>query len=194
MKYFLFFFLFAGARSAYAQLEVRIQWENSASGDAGDSIYYDSNRKLEWDDFQGKPDQRSIAAAVTSSGFGYSESMHSRNGKGILYITVNCFYNKSRSWVKQGMRSDYALVHEQHHFDITYLWACRFMAKLKAANFSDNNYNEVAERIYDECFHGLENNQNEYDGETRNGRIKSEQESWNRKIDGQLAAGVTNSR
>ena len=192
MKYCIFLFFTLLCYTAYAQLNVRVQWQFNRSADSGDTIYYEADRKLEWKDFKGDPERRSIAAAETSSGFGYDQSMKSRNGKGTIIITVYCFYNKFKSWVKPGMRSDYALTHEQHHFDITYIQTCLFIKKLKAAVFSLNNYNEVVEKIYDECFRELENNQNTYDSQTRNGQLKNIQEAWNRKIEDQLAALVTN--
>lgn len=90
------------------------------------------------------------------------------------------------------MRSDYALLHEQHHFDITYIVTCRFFQKLKNTAFTRDNYSELLDRINRAYYEELETLQNEYDGQTRNGQLKDVQLAWNKKIDGMLAALVIN--
>ena len=90
------------------------------------------------------------------------------------------------------MKSNYALLHEQHHFDITYIATCLFMKKLKAANFTMSNYSNLIDKINDECYVELEKMQNDYDGQTKNGQLKDVQAEWNKKIDQQLAALITN--
>lgn len=173
-----------------SQIFTTVQWQ--ASAPLGDTIFYQPGESLTWKDFQGEPEKRSIAIAITASGFGFSMSMKSRNGKTTLMITVNCFFNKKNSWVKPGMRSDYALLHEQHHFDITYIAACQFVKKLKAANFTLSNYSALIDKLNDESYVELERMQNDYDGQTKNGQLKDVQAEWNKKIDQQLAALLTN--
>jgi hypothetical protein len=192
MRYLLFslFLLVTGA--AYPQLNTTILWQDAGNGPSADTIYYNPDSKLVWRDFQAEPDQKSIAAAITASGFGYSMSMKSRNNRSTLVITVYCFFNKKNSWVKQGQRSDYALTHEQHHFDITYIAASRFVSKLRAANFTLSNYESLLEKINDDSYSELERMQNDYDGQTRNGRLKDVQADWNKRIDLQLASMAIN--
>jgi hypothetical protein len=192
IKNFLCTILFLVSISTYAQFTTTIQWQKVNKGNAGDTIYYDLNRKLNWVDFKGQPDVNSVAAAITESGFGYNMIMQSLNGKTNLVITVSCYFNKNKSWVKPDMNKDYALLHEQHHFDITFINACLFIKKLRAVNFTLKNYNSLINDIHDECFAALEKMQNEYDGETKNGRINQQQVLWNKKIDRQLNAIITN--
>ena len=66
--------------------------------------------------------------------------MNSYNNKTNVVITVFCYFNKKKSWVKKNMDSDYALTHEQHHYDITYINTCLFIQKLKQAQFNRGNY------------------------------------------------------
>lgn len=181
----------AGA-SATAQFTVNIQWQSVNPGYSGDSIYYDTDRKLTWADFKGRPDAASPAAAITESGFGYRMSMNSYNKRTNINITVFCYFNKNKSWVKKGMKTDYALLHEQHHYDITYINTCLFIQKLSTAKLTRANFNTLVERIHDECFAALNKMQDEYDGETSNGRIESAQMRWNKRIDTQLATLITN--
>lgn len=194
IKNIVFFILVLSASSVKAQVTINIQWQNIKPGNGitGDTIYYDSNRKLTWHDFKGTPNAASPAAAITESGFGYLLAMQSLNSRTSINITVYCYFNKNKSWVKKGMKNDYALTHEQHHFDITYINTCLFIQRLKEAKLTRANYNSLSGKIYDECVIALNKMQDEYDGETSNGRKKEVQEFWNKKIDQQLAALITN--
>lgn len=187
---FLIFFVFI-THAVFAQLTVNIQWQPIKTGNTGDTIYYDANRKLTWSDFKGRPDGESIAGAITQSGFGYRMSMQSVNNRTTINIIVYCYFSKNRSWVKKGMKTDYALEHEQHHYDITYISTCLFMKKLKEAKLVKSTFASVVEKIYDDSFAALNKMQDEYDGETSNGRIERVQFAWNKKIDGKLAELVT---
>jgi hypothetical protein len=184
----LVFFAF----SVKAQTTVNIQWQDIKTGYTDNLIHYDSNRKLNWHDFKGSPVAASPAAAVTESGFGYQLAMQSSNNKTKINITVYCYFDKDKSWVKKGMNNDYALLHEQHHFDITYINTCLFIQKLKAAKIGRSNYASLVEKIHNECFRAMNKMQDEYDSETHNGRRPVVQDAWNRLIDLKLAALITN--
>ena len=191
-KYILLIYFILGGNAVAAQFTVNIQWQSIKPGYTGDSIYYDAGRKLTWVDFKGRPDAASPAGAITESGFGYRMNMQSYNNRMSINITVFCYFNKNKSWVKKGMKTNYALLHEQHHYDITYINTCLFIKKLNAAKLTRSNFSSVVESIYDECFATLNKMQDEYDGETSNGRIENMQLLWNKKIDAQLVALSTN--
>lgn len=186
MKYLFFIVLLVAVTSLHAQTMVFIQWQPIKPGNKGDTIYFDPERKLTWDDFKGRPDAASPAAAITESGFGYKMSMKSYKKRTTIIITVFCYFNKQNSWVKKYMNTAYALLHEQHHYDITYINAVLFVQKLKAANLNLRNYEKIVENLHDESFAALDKMQNDYDGETSNGRIARIQYKWNKKIDEQL--------
>ena len=186
MKGLFSFFLFLFSSTAIAQVTVSVRWQKDNTRGLGDTIYYSQNRKLDWKDFQGDPDLKSDAAAITSSGFGYLLAMRSVNHRTTITISVYCFYDKQHSWVRPGVESDYALLHEQHHFDITYIAASAFVEKLGAARFSLGNYRNMAESIYYQSNNDMEKMQNDYDGQTKNGRVKNIQAVWNNKIEEKL--------
>lgn len=187
MRYLIITILLFTGLQVFSQLSVTVNWVPQNNPSNHDTIYYNYNKKLNWTDFKGKPDGRSDATAITSSGFGYTAGIKYANTKTDIEINVFCFFSRLHSWVKKGLESDYALNHEQHHFDITYIAADLFVKKLKAASFTRNNYDEMLDKIYRESSQLLEKMQNDYDGQTRNGRLKNVQESWNKKIDNQLA-------
>jgi len=192
-KLFLFLFLAAGL-SGFAQVTVSVNWVQRMPPANSDTIFYNPDKKLTWPDFKGKPGSPSEAIAVTSSGLGYKASMHSRNGKTDLVIDVYCYFSKQNSWVRPGRQSDYALTHEQHHFDVTYIVTDLFIQRLRAAKFTTANYGDVVEKIYGETCRELEKMQNDYDGQTKNGQLRNIQAEWNNKIEKRLDLTSTASK
>jgi len=186
MKKLFFLFLIFSACNSFAQVTVSVKWSPHVPPVNGDTIFYNPSRKLTWPDFKGTPGNPSDALAVTSSGLGYLACMQSSNGKTTIDINVYCYFSKQSSWVRKGRESDYALNHEQHHFDVTYIIANIFIQKLKDAKFTRSNYGNQVEKIYNESCRQLEKMQNEYDGETKNGQLRNLQAEWNDKINQQL--------
>ncbi len=182
----IIFFLFINV-PVFSQISVTVKWAQNKPATKSDTIYYNADKKLDWSNFKGKTDPQSDATAITSSGFGYEAGVHYKNEKTTITIAVYCYFSKLNSWVRAGGQSDYALNHEQHHFDVTYIVTNLFIQKLKDAKFTRNNYDALIDKIYMESCKELELMQNEYDGQTRNGRLKSIQADWNEKIEKKLA-------
>jgi DNA-binding transcriptional regulator YbjK len=88
--------------------------------------------------------------------------------------------------MKENGKNNYVLTHEQHHFDITYLSTLAFIEKLKQAKFTVANYREKLQAIYTNTMEEMEQLQHQYDDETRNGRLKEIQLTWNKKIEERL--------
>ncbi len=186
MKKLFFFLLVTLSLTGFAQVNVNINWLQHVPPASSDTIFYNPIKKLTWPDFKGKPGTPSEAIAVTSSGLGYQASMKFRDGKTDINIDVYCYFSKQSSWVRKGRESNYALTHEQHHFDVTYIVTDLFIQKLRGAKFNRNNYADVVEKIYAEACRELEKMQNAYDGQTKNGQLRDIQSDWNNKIDRQL--------
>ena len=182
----LFIFFITASVPGFAQVTVTVNWSKHSPSPSSDTIYYNSARKLAWPDFKGKPGDPADALAITSSGFGYLATMRYYNGKTDIDVNVYCYFSKQNSWVRQGRESEYALNHEQHHFDVTYIVTNLFINKLKAATVTRNNYGDVIEKMYNESCRELEKMQNNYDGQTKNGQLRNIQAEWNEKITNQL--------
>jgi hypothetical protein len=180
MKYILLIFLqcifFITAK---AQITTNISWVEKSSMNAEDVIYYNANTKLTWADFIGPQGPPSIVAAITSSGFGYKAGMHSTNNIGEINVSVYCYFSKPKSWVRKGKTTTYILNHEQHHFDATYICAKKFIEKIRNANLTTSNMNDVLAKLYKDCLAEMSKLQADYDGETKNGQLKEKQEKWN---------------
>ena len=99
--------------------------EHRVAGESNDTIYHDVKKRLMWKDFKGLPDTKHFGGAVTASGYAFDADMKIE-GK-IIYLNVGMyvFFIKSLSWKKPSINSDYHLLHEQTHFDITRLGADR---------------------------------------------------------------------
>jgi Bacterial protein of unknown function (DUF922) len=178
-KSFLFVLICFLYSNAFAQTTVSVNWTEKTKLNAKDVIYFNANKKLTWANFLGTPPPPSSIAAVTSSGFGYNASMKSTNGVGTINISVYCYFSKPKSWVRVKNKTAYILEHEQHHFDASYLAAVSFMQKVKAANITTENMNEVIGKIYKEVSAAMNKMQDDYDNETNNGLKKDKQAEWN---------------
>jgi hypothetical protein len=184
MKFILLFLLFFTFYiAANAQITTTISWVEKSNANAADVIYYNPNKKLAWADFKGTPGPPSVVAAITSSGFGYKAGMKSTNGKGEISVSVYCYFSKPNSWVRKGKTTAYILNHEQHHFDATYICTKRFIEKIRTANLTTTNMNDVLAKLYKECSTEMRKMQADYDGETMNGQLKDKQEKWNTFFD-----------
>ena len=161
---------------------VKVFMENKTIKPNSDTIYYDFNRKLTWADFQGKPDINHFGGAVTASGFAFNSDM-SFDGKNIdINIGVYSFFIKHDSWKKANINSDYHLLHEQHHFDITRIGAQKFIQAIQQAKFTKDNYQTLLNHIFNKVYDENIALQNRYDLETKNSIDSTKQLEWNRKI------------
>ncbi len=186
-KYFyLLFFIFPASVSA--QSTTNIYWTSESDFPVSQTIYYNKNIPLIWQDFQGKPELSGKVAALTMSGFGYKASMKSVNEASTLNLSVYCYFSKPKSWVKPDRKTNYILSHEQHHFDITYLVAAMFIEKLKQQKITISNVNTLIPKIYNDCCDIMNKMQDEYDQQTANGQNKERQQQWHETITKRLAA------
>lgn len=172
------------------QLTTKVSWTNESTMPKNEVIYYNKDVRLVWDNFKGMPNREGIVAALTVSGFGYNANIKTTNGKGELNISVYCYFNLNKSWVKPEKNTAYILTHEQHHFDISFLAAAIFMDKLQSAVFTAANFKSLIPRIYNESCDIMNKMQNDYDTETKNGQIKDEQIRWNALIDSKIASST----
>ncbi len=188
MKFIVLIFSFLFNLCAVGQLNTTVEWRPKSAPSKSDTIFYNYEKKLVWDNFNVRNTEPGGAAALTTAGFGFGAGLNSRNGKGVFSINVFCYFLKSRSWYKEKYRNSYVLTHEQHHFDIAYIGACAFVKKIKESKFTLENYSILLNDIYNEAYNDMEAMQDAYDTETKNGQVKDKQEAWNKKIDDLLAA------
>ncbi|MFT2010879.1 hypothetical protein ACMA1I_19550 [Pontibacter sp. 13R65] len=151
-----------------------------------DTVFYQVNRPLTWNDFTGQPGKSSHYAASVFPGFSYQGDTEVKNGIVHLNVTLNVFMVQSSSWVKPMARDDYSLNHEQRHFDIAKLVAERFKKRIDPENLTVEDYNSQIQYQYLEAYRELNQMQEQYDRETRHSLDSLAQDRWNKKIDDEL--------
>ena len=180
---FFFFIYFVISSASIAQkFRVNVHMHNKTNRENSDTIYYNVNRNLTWSDFKGVPAKNHFGGAVTASGFSFDAEMNMVENEINLNIWVSTFFNKKSSWKKQNINSDYHLLHEQRHSDITRISAEKFCNELVKANFTLNNYKKLLSSIFDAVFDEHTAMQRDYDRETQHSINTQEQLRWNDKI------------
>jgi hypothetical protein len=152
-----------------------------------DTVFYSPDRPLSWDDFHGHPRLSRYAASIFPS-FAYEGQSEVVNGYVHLNLNMKVYVLKSASWVKANARDQYGLNHEQRHFDIVKLVAERFKKKITPNNLTVEDYNSIVQYQYIESFREMNQLQEQYDNETRNGLDPMAQQRWNQRIEEELKA------
>ena len=161
----LFFPLASFSQTAY---HVRLEWNE----------FY----KLTWEDFQGKPSERSYGDAATAVQI---KAKPFRVDNEIFY-DVFAYFNREQSWKRDV--SAQLLEHEQLHFDIAELYARKIrreITHLKAKNINDvSTINAAIREILEES----NRVDLQYDAETLHGSLLKKQSLWNEKVKNELAS------
>lgn len=147
-----------------------------------DTIYYDTSRLLSWKDFQGVPDNHHYGGAITASGYAFNSDIKMEGKIIYMNIGVYVYFNKKQSWKKPSIISEYHLLHEQHHFDITRIAAEKFIVAVSKAKFTRDNYTQVLNTLFDQSYNECSRLQQQYDRETAHSINKEEQLRWNELI------------
>lgn len=153
---------------------------------SSDTVFYDPDRPLTWDDFRGTPPASSRYAAQIMPGVSYEGRSEVDKGNITVRLKLKVFMLKSQSWVKPIGHNDYALNHEQRHFDIARLGIENFRKRLHPDSLSLNDYNSNIQYQYIEMYRALSLRQQQYDNETGHGINQAVQARWNAQIDAEL--------
>lgn len=148
-----------------------------------DTIYWNANRKLTWEDFKGRPDKTTNLLAMTQAGIGYEVACNN----GDLKLKIYCYFNVKKSWTKE-TGSDDLLRHEQVHFDITELYT-RILRK-KVSELIDPCGKDIKEldKAYSSIFKACADRQDDYDRESEHSLNDAQQKIWEEKIASELKA------
>ncbi len=181
----LFSFLFS-LQTFSQKITVHVFTENYKNVPGSDTIYYDFNRPLAWQDFQGKVPAGVPWGAMTASGFSFNSSLRQEGNNIDISVGVYTFFTKHDSWKKPEANSPYHLEHEQHHFDITRLGAAKLEDEIRKAHFTGKNYRSLLNSIFDKVYNEEIAWQKQYDLETQNSKDSVKQMDWNKKISGEI--------
>lgn len=146
-----------------------------------DTIYHHT-RKVTWDDFRGKPTNTRYGAAIFAN-FAYGASFQVIDGYIVAKVSTKTYMVRGMSWVLPTSLNDYALAHEQLHFDIARVVTERFKKKI-AAMQADLiiDLNSMIQYEYLESYREMNLLQKQYDLETNHSLYRQGQAEWEAKI------------
>ena len=148
-----------------------------------DTVYY-GTRVINWNDFKRSPKMQNPYGAMIYTSIAFEAKFGVNNGKVFAQIKPKVFMVKSQSWAKAEATSQYALLHEQLHFDIAQVAMNRFLKKIKTLT-DLTNYDDLSSRIqyeYLESFKEMNRLQEQYDGESNHSLITEKQAEWAEKV------------
>lgn len=123
-------------------------------------ILWNPNRKLQVKDFKGSTLDKPYVAA-TNTYFGYSTSVKSEEN--LVIVEVDTYFDCELSYFKNNKNQSLVLNHEQLHFDITELYARKFIQRLHQEIKSFEDLITNVERIGNEVNKELLLKQEAYD-------------------------------
>lgn len=154
-----------------------VLWPQNGASEISWNEFY----KLQWDDFQGKPNTDSRGDAGTAVVIRAKPYLQKKRVK----YDVVAIFDRNRSWVRD--KSSSLLAHEQLHFDIAELYARKIRKRI--SGLTDQGVKDVA--VYDRAIRGLLVESNEvdmqYDIETLHGALQKKQAAWSMKVNEELA-------
>jgi len=165
---------------------VKINFTDYTEYPEGDTIYYSAKRPLTWSDFQSKNRPSSKFMALVMPSLGYTQEARLVNGTIEVKIAVKAFLPKSACYADAMGRNDYALNHEQRHFDIVKIISEQFKQQILAKPLTPDTFEAIINIQYLDSFRDMNAMQKAYDQETSHGLNHVAQEAWNRRIDKEL--------
>ncbi|MFD2201201.1 DUF922 domain-containing protein [Shivajiella indica] len=164
---------------------VRLEINDEPKASNEDTVYYDPKRPLQWNDFSDRPNPKSRFNASIFASFSIQGRSLMESGSIVQTIELDVYMLPGQSWVRS--TSDYALNHEQKHFDVARIVADRLVSKLKSIELNPDWYEATINDAYFDAYREMNRLQEIYDKETGHGTDKIAQEKWNRMIDEALA-------
>jgi hypothetical protein len=142
-----------------------------------DSISWQSNRKLTWDDFKQTPDANKPNTSLTHYNFAHRWAAHGFT----LTTKMSCFFSPCLSWSKNKSSSN-LLRHEQGHFDIAEYFRRVYNKRILEATYSPKTLSLIMKKTYTDINIECLNIEDQYDKETDYSRNFDKQTEWEKKI------------
>ena len=146
-----------------------------------DTLFWKAGKRLQWKDFEGRPDSSVKYAAATASGISWSYAIK----PGVFSFTAQAYFAKKKSWRKEGGTSR-MLQHEQGHFDITELFSRKLKAKVAGRHWPVAALPTKLSALVDSVLVEKDAMQRRYDVETQLGTFYAGQEKWLSWLTGEL--------
>ncbi len=148
-----------------------------------DTVYYGS-RPITWADFAGKPvNPGNRFAAAIFPNIAFDLEMKVSNRTLTAYFTPKVYMVQGMSWVKSYNTTDYALEHEQLHFDIAKIAMNRLVRRLPEIEATNpDDLQSQIQYAYIEAYREMNRLQEAYDKETGHGVDQIRQAFWKTQL------------
>ncbi len=146
------------------------------------TITWQEDLKLEWNDFKGEPKPVGDNVATTASGISFGYSTTKTSSRLVDYsFSITAHFYPEKSWSIKEPLSNIVLKHERLHFDITELYARKFRQRVSNTTFTNAINNEM-EHIHNAINIELGEIQKQYDVETNHSQNIEKQTAWQKFI------------
>lgn len=151
-----------------------------------ETITWNSEQKLTWDDFKAAPRTDTHAVALTASGITFGYSVQKLNGRIVEFdARISSHFYPNKSWVIKEHANDHILRHEQLHFDITELHVRKLRQAVNKLRASDAIRRQLDE-LHVEINKQLRRTQEAYDAQTNHSINLEAQKAWEKRIASEL--------
>ncbi|WP_268035894.1 hypothetical protein [Algoriphagus sp. PAP.12] len=141
-----------------------------------DTVFYDPEFPLYWENFSAKPNLLSRKNAVINTSFSIEGSAVLQQGNIIQTLEFKVYMLPNQSWVKEP--DDYALNHERRHFDIVRIVVDRLKTRLHTMELTPDNFQAKLNEVFFDSYREMNKIQEAYDGQSANGMNKEMQVLW----------------
>lgn len=174
------FWGFAQTGRTAMPVDITVRFKDKA--DNADYILYNVDNDLKIKDFKGRPDMNSNGVGATYSGIQVSMAGKSFNGKMDVNVLMMVYFDKSQSWMKPEGKDERVLKHEQIHFDLTAIYACKMYHAIMNGTYNSKNVKQKLRDIQNKFTNELQSQQALYDKQTKHGTIDDVQKAWSEKV------------
>lgn len=174
----ILFFTPVFAASPPAQVHLQVQFDTTTRADG--AIPFSRNRPLTYEDFRGvipgNVPEGNVAQTVAV--IGYQMKSRTVRGRTEAVITLSLTMASNTAWMKPAGRTPEVLHHEQVHFDIAAIYACRLKQELESTFFFPESFKEQLRNVYQSVNEATAAEQARYDLETLHGIDAKAQARW----------------
>lgn len=152
------------------------------------AFHWTPERKLRWEDFQGRRRSGCSERVVAETSCGISVETSLAPASSVAKIYVFNTFDKRQSWVHPGGECPAVLRHEQGHWDLCEIYTRKMQRRFDALSIRGGKLTEMVARVFDQVEGEYLRRQEAYEAETRHGIDKDAQAIWEQRIARELAS------
>jgi hypothetical protein len=172
----------AAAQQQQIAISAKIEPQPAGTG----LISFDRDRPLTYEDYKGEPDDLSRGSAATYTGISFAYSAQQNGPDFRIIVTLSAITDPRKSWMRAIGRNPKVMAHENLHFAITALMACRLADTLRGLVVTKADYDTKLRTAFNAIDRQQEQQQRQYDQESYHGTKPLEQKAWEEKIYAEL--------